>query len=68
MTKESIFNDAITYIKKLKDEVKSLTQELQAMEPKEKFKERAEPKIGDFLAAEEMKKWGIQILYKLFLS
>ncbi|KEH31173.1 helix loop helix DNA-binding domain protein [Medicago truncatula] len=45
MTKESIFNDAITYIKKLKDEVKSLTQELQAMEPKEKFKERAEPKI-----------------------
>lgn len=68
MTKESIFNDAITYIKKLKDEVKSLTQELQAMEPKEKFKERTEPKIGDFLAAEEMKKWGIQILYKLFLS
>jgi len=64
MTKESIFDDAITYIKKLKDEVKSLRQELQAMEAKEKFEERAEPKIDDFSAAKEMKKWGIQVLYK----
>jgi len=64
MTKESIFDDAITYIKKLKDEVKSLRQELQAMEAKEKFEERAEPKIDDFSAAKEMKKWRIQVLYK----
>ncbi|CAI8618083.1 unnamed protein product [Vicia faba] len=56
MLKESIIQDAITYVKKLQDEVNSLTQELQALEAKENL----ERKIDEVSGAEEMKKWGIQ--------
>ncbi|CAK8577857.1 unnamed protein product [Lathyrus sativus] len=56
MLKESIIEDAITYVKKLQDDVNKLTQELQAMEAEENL-ERKINKVSD---AEEMKKWGIQ--------
>ncbi|XP_058733911.1 transcription factor DYT1-like [Vicia villosa] len=56
MLKESIIEDAITYVKKLQDEVNSLTQELQALEAKENL----ERKIDEVSGAEEMKKWGMQ--------
>lgn len=61
MLKESIIEDAITYVKKLQDDVNKLTQELQAMEAEENL-ERKINKVSD---AEEMKKWGIQVLYTL---
>lgn len=61
MLKESIIEDAITYVKKLQDDVNSLTQELQALEAKENL----ERKIDEVYGAEEMKKWGIQVLYTL---
>ncbi|KAK2383230.1 hypothetical protein P8452_38434 [Trifolium repens] len=60
MTKDSVIEDAITYTKKLQYEVDYLTQELCAMQEEEKLEERAEPKINEFSAAEEMKNWGIQ--------
>lgn len=47
--------DAITYIKKLQDEGRSLTQMLQAMEVKEKSEERETPKIDELFAIVEMK-------------
>ncbi|KAK7319575.1 hypothetical protein RJT34_04298 [Clitoria ternatea] len=58
MNKATIVDDAITYIKKLQDKVKSLGQELCEMEATSE--EIAEPKKEGFDAAEEMKKWGIQ--------
>lgn len=61
MLKESIIEDAITYVKKLQGDVNKLTQELQAMEAEENL-ERKINKVSD---AEEMKKWGIQVLYTL---
>lgn len=63
MNKASIIEDAITYMQKLQNEVKSLTEELHDMGgTKEK---KAGPKISDSAAAaadEEMKNWGIQVL------
>ncbi|CAK8577853.1 unnamed protein product [Lathyrus sativus] len=57
MNKASIIEDAITYIQKLQNEVKNLTEELHDMGgTKEK---KSELKISDS-AAEEMKNWGIQ--------
>ncbi|XP_057421731.1 transcription factor DYT1-like [Lotus japonicus] len=58
MNKETIIDDSITYIKKLQDEVESLTRELPGIEANSK--EVAKPKVDQFDAAEEMKKWGIQ--------
>jgi hypothetical protein len=65
MTKDSVIEDAITYTKKLQYEVDYLTQELCAMQEEEKLEERAEPKINEFSAAEEMKNWGIQVLIQI---
>ncbi|KAK7271076.1 hypothetical protein RJT34_26686 [Clitoria ternatea] len=59
MNKATIVDDAITYIKKLQDKVKGLCQELCEMEATSE--EIAEPKKEGFDAAEEMKKWGIQV-------
>ncbi|XP_057420917.1 transcription factor DYT1-like [Lotus japonicus] len=58
MNKATIIDDAITYIKKLQEEVVSLTQELQEVEV---TLEISKPKVDELVdAAEEMKKWGIQ--------
>lgn len=65
MNKPTIIGDAITYIKKLQDEVESLSHQLHEMEATSE--EIAEKKIDEFNAAEEMKKWGIRVFYK-FLS
>ena len=64
MNKPSIVDDGITYIKKLQDEVESLTRELQEIEATSE--EVARPKVDEFDAAEEMKKWGIQVVYNFF--
>ena len=48
LTKENIFYNAITYIKKLQDEGKSLKQMLQAMDAKEKLGETETPNIDEF--------------------
>ncbi|KAJ1380670.1 Myc-type, basic helix-loop-helix [Sesbania bispinosa] len=58
MNKATIIDDAITYIQQLQDEVQNLSQELHEMEAT--TEEIEEPKIVEFDAAEEMKKWGIQ--------
>ncbi|PNX71519.1 transcription factor DYSFUNCTIONAL TAPETUM 1 [Trifolium pratense] len=60
MTKDSVITDAITYTKRLQYEVDTLTQELHALEEKENLEERAEPKIAEFSAAEDLNNWGIQ--------
>lgn len=60
MNKATIIDDAINYIKKLKDEVDSLSQELHQMEATSK--EIADPNIQDFCAVQEMRKWGIQVI------
>lgn len=66
MNKATIIDDAITYIKKLQEEVVSLTQELQEVEV---TLEISKPKVDELVdAAEEMKKWGIQVYTILFLS
>lgn len=60
MNKATIIDDAITYIKKLQEEVVSLTQELQEVEV---TLEISKPKVDELVdAAEEMKKWGIQVI------
>ncbi|KAL5054403.1 hypothetical protein RYX36_035085 [Vicia faba] len=60
MNKASIIEDAITYMQKLQNEVKSLTDELHDMGGTKEKKD--ETKISDSSAAaeEEMKNWGIQ--------
>jgi hypothetical protein len=69
MTQESIFDDSIIIytINKLQNEAKSLTHTYASRigSIKEKSEERATLKIDVFYAAEEIKKWGIQVLYKL---
>ncbi|XP_058733910.1 transcription factor DYT1-like [Vicia villosa] len=61
MNKASIIEDAITYMQKLQNEVKSLTEELHDMGgSKEK---KTEAKISDCVAPadeDQMKNWGIQ--------
>lgn len=60
MNKASIIEDAITYMQKLQNEVKSLTEELHDMGgTKEK---KSEPKRSGSAAEAEMKNWGIQVL------
>ena len=50
MNKPSIVDDGITYIKKLQDEVESLTRELQEIEATSE--EVARPKVDEFDAAQ----------------
>lgn len=63
MTKATIIEDAITYIKSLQDKVESLTQELDKMEAISVKTEK--PKTDKIDAAEEMKKCGIQVIYEI---
>ncbi|TKY71587.1 Transcription factor DYT1 [Spatholobus suberectus] len=58
MNKATIIEDAITYVEKLQDKVRSLTQELHQMEATSE--ETAETKTDEIDAAEDMKNWGIQ--------
>ena len=61
MNKATIVDDAITYIKTLKDKVESLSRELHEMEAtSEKI---VEPKIDEIDTEEEMKKWGIKVIF-----
>ena len=63
MNKASIIDDAITFIKKLQDQVESLTQQLHNIEATSD--ETTETKMDEMNAAEDMKKLGIQVIYKI---
>lgn len=63
MNKATIIEDAITYIEKLQDKVQTLSQELHQMEATSD--ETTETKIDDIDAAEDMKNWGIQVIYEI---
>ncbi|MED6144378.1 hypothetical protein PIB30_015160 [Stylosanthes scabra] len=58
MNKATIIEDAITYIKNLKDKVDSLTLELQEIEATSET--LAEPKTNQTNNGEDMKEWGIK--------
>ncbi|XP_050370737.1 transcription factor DYT1-like [Argentina anserina] len=59
MTKETIIEDSITYIKELQTKVNILQEQLFEMEAS--AQEALEPRKDEVDAAEEMKKFGIQI-------
>lgn len=63
MNKATIIEDAITYIEKLQDKVQSLSQELHQIEVTSE--ETTETKIDDIDAAQDMKNWGIQVIYEI---
>ncbi|MED6135153.1 hypothetical protein PIB30_043510 [Stylosanthes scabra] len=58
MNKATIIEDAITYIKNLKDKVDSLTLELQEIEATSETV--VEPKTNETNNGEDMKEWGIK--------
>ncbi|RYR65812.1 hypothetical protein Ahy_A03g011734 [Arachis hypogaea] len=59
MNKATIIEDAITYIKNLKDKVDSLTRELQEIEATSETT-LVEPKTNETNNGEAMKEWGIK--------
>lgn len=60
MNKATIVDDAITYIQQLQNDVNTLKDQLFEMEASSE--ETPEPRKEEIHAAEEMKKFGIQVL------
>ena len=61
MNRGTIIVDAITYIEKLQHEVQRLSQELHQLEATSE--KTAEAKVDEIDAVEDMKHWGIQVIY-----